>query len=125
MSEEAKKKKKLSKAIEGNVLTIIEGVTGTKLVFDASTLPANIQAALMPYGLSQKLGDAAAGREGDEAVEAINKVWDGLMKGDWSTRAPAGEKITKKSILDKLNAMPDGAEKDTFKALLSKLGVTV
>jgi hypothetical protein len=115
-----KKTKKLSKLIEGNVLTITESITGTKMVFDAGKLPAAIQANLMPYGLSQKLGDAAAGREGQDAVDSINKVFDGLSKGDWTTRVPATEKITKKSILDAYNAMPDGKEKTIYKGMLEK-----
>ena len=124
MSENKEKRtKKLSKVIEGNVLTITEGVTGTVLKFDAGTLPVAIQANLMPYGLSQKIGDAAAGREGQEAVDAMNKVWDGLSKGDWSTRVPAAEKITKKSIVEKVEAMTDPAEKQKYTDLLKKIGL--
>lgn len=124
MSENKEKRtKKLSKVIEGNVLTITEGVTGTVLKFDAGELPAAIQANLMPYGLSQKIGDAAAGREGQEAVDAMNKVWDGLSKGDWSTRVPAAEKITKKSIVEKVEAMTDPAEKQKYTDLLKKIGL--
>jgi hypothetical protein len=119
----AKKRKKLSKVIAGNVLTITESITGSVLTFDAATLSAGIQANLMPYGLSQKLGDAAAGKEGKEAVEAINKVWEGLVKGDWSVRAPAAEKITKSSMLDIYNALPEGKEKQVLKGLLVKIGV--
>jgi len=121
-TEEVKKKKKLSKKLEGNVLTIIEAVSGTTLVFDAGKLPAAIQANLMPYGLSQKLGDAAAGRKGKDAVDAINKVWEGLSKGDWTTRVPAAEKITPKSIADKVEAMADGPEKKKARELMIKLG---
>jgi hypothetical protein len=124
MSEDKEKRtKKLSKVIEGNVLTITEGITGTVLKFDAGELPAAIQANLMPYGLSQKIGDAAAGREGQEAVDAMNKVWDGLSKGDWSTRVPAAEKITKKSIVEKVEAMTDPAEKQKYTDLLKKIGL--
>jgi len=118
-----KKKKKLSKSIAGNVLTITESTTGTVMTFDASKLPEAIQANLMPYGMSQKLGDAAAGKAGQTAVDAINKVWDGLMKGDWSVRAPAAEKISKNDILATYNDMPEGKEKIVFKGLLEKLGV--
>ena len=104
-TEGKKKVRKLSKAIEGNVLTISEAITGTVLKFDAGTLPELIKKNLMPYGLSQKLGDAAAGKEGKEAIDSIQKVWDGLVKGDWSVRAPAAEKVNKKDIADKFNAM--------------------
>ena len=113
----------MSKVIKGNVLTITEGVTGTVLKFDAGELPAAIQANLMPYGLSQKIGDAAAGREGQEAVDAMKKVYDGLLKGDWSTRVPAAEKITKKSIVEKVEAMTDPAEKQKYTDLLKKIGL--
>ena len=65
-------------------------------------------------------------KKATEAVDfAINKVWDGLMAGNWSVRAPAAEKISKKSILDKYNAMPEGKEKVLAKGLLEELGVAV
>jgi hypothetical protein len=90
MSEitEVKKIKKLSKEIEGSVITIsVEG--GSPMVFDFAALPKDIRAKLGPFGLSHKLGDAAAGKSGAEAEEAINKVFEGLASGDWTTRAPA------------------------------------
>lgn len=107
MADEVKEKKarKLSKSIEGTVLTITESITGTVIKVDFAKLPENIKANLGPYGLSQKLGDAAAGKEGQEAVDSIMKIKEGLEKGDWSVRAPAAEKINKKDIVDKFNAM--------------------
>jgi len=123
VAEKAKKTKKLVKTIEGTVLTISEAITGSIMKFDFAVLPQGIKDNLGPYGLSQKLGDAAAGREGQDAVDSIKKVWEGLSKGDWSTRAPAAEKITKKSILDKYEAMPEGKEKAVAKGLLQKLGL--
>lgn len=124
----AKKSKKLGKSISGNVLTISESTTGSVLTFDAGKLPAAIQANLMPYGLSQKLGDAAAGKTGKEAIDSINKVWEGLAKGDWSTRAPAAEKINKKDIIEKFAALDDKTKKllasnPATADLLAKLGV--
>ncbi len=118
-----KKTRKLSKAIEGTVLTITESTTNTVLKFDFAKLPANIKALLGPFGMASKLGDAAAGKEGKEAIDSINKVYEGLAKGDWSVRAPASEKVSKKSILDKYEAMPAGKEKDLAKGLLEKLGI--
>lgn len=117
-----KKKKKLAKNIEGTVVTITESVTGTVLKYDFDQLSTKIQALFGPFGLGHKLGDAAAGKEGQEAVDAINKVWDGLMKDDWSVRAPAAEKISKKTILDKFNEMPEGKEKVALKKALETLG---
>jgi hypothetical protein len=128
IAEKAKKSKKLSKVIEGNVLTITDGVTKAVLTFDAGKLPVEIQKKLMPYGLSQKLGDAAAGKEGQVAVDSINKVWAGLMANDWSTRAPAAEKINKKDILAKIDALDPKIKATLMKdpgtaALLAALGV--
>ena len=128
MTEEAtteapKKVKRLSKVIEGKILTITEGETGTVLTYDFTALPPAIQDSFGAFGMGHKLGDAAAGKKGQEAVDAINKVWEGLMKGDWTVRAPAAEKISKKSILDKFNEMPAGKEKNLAKDLLTKLGL--
>lgn len=118
-----KKVKKLSKVIENGILTIKESITNSTLTFDPAGLSADIQKNLMYHGLSQKLGDAAAGREGKDAVDSINKVWEGLVKGDFTIRVPAAEKVSKKSILDKFNAMPDGKEKDRAAAALKALGL--
>lgn len=123
MAEEAtKKRKKLSKIIDGKVVVITEGVTGTVIKGDFNALPKDIQEKLGPYGLSQKLGDAAAGKEGKTAVDSINKVLEGLMKGDWSVRAPAAEKVSKKDILAAYEAM-QGKEKEAATVLLKKFGL--
>ena len=121
----AERKKRLSKVIEGNVLTIKEAETDTTLTFDFTALPESIQALFGPFGMSQKLGDAAAGKKGQDAVDAINKVWEGLVAGNWTVRAPAAEKVTKSSILSKFEAMPDGKEKKLAAELLAKLGINL
>lgn len=126
MSEDtivAKKRKKLTKTVEGSVITIKEDITGAELMFDVSELSEQIQTNLKYHGASQKLGDAAAGREGQEAVDAINKVWEGLVKGDWSVRAPAVEKVSVKDLVSKVSAMADSVDKDAAQALLRKLGL--
>lgn len=130
MAEEIKEKrvKKLAKSIEGTVLTIVESSTNTTITVDFAKLPDNIKANLGPYGLSQKLGDAAAGKEGQEAVDSIIKVKEGLEKGDWSVRAPAAEKINKKDIAEKFNAMAPAqkavlAANPELKKTLEALGV--
>ena len=123
VQEVVKKSKKLSKVAEGTKLTISEGLTGQVLIFDYAGLSAEIKDKLLMHGFSQKLGDAAAGKEGQEAIDAINKVYDGLVKGDFTVRVPAAEKVTKKSIMDKFNEMPDGKEKKMAEALLKNLGI--
>jgi hypothetical protein len=74
--------------------------------------------------LSHKLGDAAAGKSGAEAEEAINKVFEGLASGDWTTRAPAAPKLTKKSIAENLGNL-DEAGQAAARELLAKLGINI
>lgn len=114
--------RKLAKGIEDTIVTIKEAATDSTLMFDFNDLPEAIRTKFGPFGLGHKLGDAAAGKEGKEAVDAINKVWDGLMAGDWSVRAPAGEKVSKTSIVSKIGAL-SADEQEAAKALLAKLGV--
>ena len=126
--KEVKKVKNLSKGFEGDVLVMAEAITGTELRFDINDLPETIKANLMKHGMSQKLGDAAAGKSGQEAIDSINKVWDGLSKGDWSVRAPAAAKVDKKAVLAKFAAMDSSAKEllasnPETKDLLEKLGV--
>lgn len=118
----AKKVKKLSKEIVGTVVKITEMVTGTVMEFDFAKLPKEIQEKLGPFGASHKLGDSAAGASGQEAVDSIKKVWDGLMKGDWSVRAPQGEKVSLSSVAANLDKLPP-AEAAAARALLEKLGL--
>jgi hypothetical protein len=114
--------KKLEKKIEGNVVTITEAVTGEVMVFDFGDFPEVIQGKLGPFGLGHKLGDAAAGKSGQEAVDAIKKVAGGLMNSDWSVRAPAGERVSKASIKEKISGLSE-EEQDIVKAALAKAGI--
>jgi hypothetical protein len=118
----SKKVKKLGKEIVGTVVKITEVVTNTAMEFDFTKLPKEIQEKFGPFGLSHKLGDSAAGASGQEAVDSIKKVWDGLMKGDWSVRAPQGEKVSLASVAANLGKLPP-AEAAAAKALLEKLGL--
>ncbi len=118
-------KKKLSKAIVEQCvnITALEGNLGEQS-FDFSTLPPEIQAKLGPFGLSHKLGDAAAGKAGAEAEEAIGKVWEGLMGGDWSVRAPAAPKVSTKVIADNFGNLSD-EDQDAAAKVLAALGIKI
>jgi hypothetical protein len=121
----AKRDRKLEKSVEGTVVTInaLGGAKGA-VAFDASTLPQNVQDALIPFGLSHKLGDAAAGRTGADAEEAIQKVWEGLVAGDWSVRTPAAPKIKITEVKNALANMSD-EEATAARELMKKLGINV
>lgn len=124
-TETKSSRKKLSKAIEGTIvkITALGGDKG-EMSFDFSDLPEKIQDALGPFGLGHKLGDAAAGRTGKEAEEAIAKVWEGLVAGDWSVRAPATPKIAISTIASNLEKLSD-EEKEKAMAALAALGISL
>jgi hypothetical protein len=121
-----KSRKKLEKDLTEHPLVKITAMGGNQgqVVYDFTDLPEDIQAKLGPFGLGHKLGDAAAGKRDVEAEEAIARVWQGLMDGDWSVRAPAAPKVSLKAIVDNYEMLTEG-EKDTAKALLTSLGMKI
>jgi len=122
-----KRPKKLTKDLATTpgtvIITVSDGVKGAqKFVF--SELPDKIRKLFGPFGLGHKLGDAAAGRAGKDAESAIGKVWEGLMKGDWSVRAPAAPKISVTEVKANFDKLSEGEQK-TAKKLLEGLGITI
>lgn len=121
--EGKKRDKKLSKNIDGTVITIkVAGGVKGEMTFDTATLPKKIQDILIPFGAGHKLGDSAAGRSGVDAEDAIVKVWEGLKKGEWSVRQPAETKV---SIASMKNALTNMTLEDATKAraLMATMGI--
>jgi len=116
--------KRLIKVIEGTVVKVTEVESGEKREYDFAKLPPGIQAKFGPFGLSHREGDAAAGKKGIAAVEAMDKVWAGLLEGNWTVRAPAGERLTKKALVGKVEEMSPKDQKAAME-LLKKLGVAI
>jgi len=104
-------------------ITVLGGVKG-KMTFDPTELTEEIRSKLIPFGLGHKLGDSAAGREGTDAEEAIEKVWEGLLKSDWTVRAPAQPKVSLKDVTANLSALNE-EEQAEAKALMLKLGIKI
>lgn len=120
-TEAPKRSKKLSKVIEGTVVTLtVDGFAPVS--YDFVTLPEDIQAKFGPFGMGHKLGDSAAGKEGQEALDAIAKVFAGLESGDWTVRAPAAVKVSLSDIKANLANLSD-AEREQAQALLASLGM--
>lgn len=117
--------KKLEKQIDGSAvkISVLGGEKG-EMVFDFNTLPDDIKSSLGPFGLNHKLGDAAAGKEGTDAEDSINRVWEGLMAGDWTVRAPAAPKVSLKELAANYQNL-DAEQQEAAKALLSQLGLKV
>lgn len=122
-----KTRKKLSKDLStkpGYVIIASEGGNKGSMEFFFGDLPDKIQTLLGPFGLGHKLGDAAAGRSGTDAEDAILKVWEGLKTGDWSVRAPATPKVSVKDIADNYKNL-SAEEKAAAAPLLRALGIPI
>jgi len=123
--------RKLSKKIEGNdVIISVLGIEGD-MTFDSSALSEEIRARLVPFGLGHKLGDSAAGaKTPEEAKTAIQRVWDGMVAGNWKTRLPAEEgaekapKISQKTILANLEKLPP-EQQEAARSLLAAMGFSL
>jgi hypothetical protein len=63
---------------------------GEERTFAIEGLPGDIIEELVIHGLTQKIGDAAAGKSGDEATAAMQKVHDALREGNWGVKRSAG-----------------------------------
>lgn len=123
-AEPTKRQKKLGKNVNYETNMVELNIEGEAVSYAFNALPDEIKAKLGPFGLGHKLGDAAAGKEGAEAKEAIQKVYDGLMASDWSVRAPAGPRVSLKTLADNVSKL-DPASQDAAKALLTSLGVKI
>lgn len=118
----AKKERKLEKLVEGFTVTIKELITGEVMIFDFDEYPADMKAKLGPFGLSHKLGDAAAGVQGQEAVDAIKKVHDGLMAANWAVRGARGESVSVNQINSGIDKLPE-AEQVAARQLMLRLRI--
>jgi hypothetical protein len=120
-----KRAKRLEKDFQskpGSVVITVYGGTKGSVEFNPGDLPIDIQNKLVPFGLGHKLGDAAAGRSGADAEEAIQKVWDGLKNADWTVRAPAAPKLSLKDISANYANLSDD-EKEQARTLCAALGI--
>lgn len=119
-----KKQKVLTKDLKtspGSLILTVVGVEGT-VTYNPADLPENVQTELPVFALSHKLGDAASGKSGQEAADAIAKVWEGMIAGNWSVRAPAAKKVSLSTIADNLKDL-SVEEQEKAKASLAALGI--
>ena len=83
-------------AIANAVALQIDFGQGTINTYDVSKINKGVLVCLTLHGLSQKLGDAGAGKTVDEHIERADTVFEGLMEGRWIERA---EGVTRSSLL--------------------------
>ena len=124
-TEESKRQRRLNKVIEGNVLTLTVRENGDVFTIDASELTDDMKHRGLMFGLSEKIGNAAAGKtDATDISNAIKKVIEGIINNNWAVRAPAGPKITLTTIKSTLaESTPEEAQE--LKDMLSKFGVDV
>jgi TPR repeat protein len=98
---ETKRARRLDKDLStfpGKVAITVLGGSQGRMIFDPADLPGKIRENLIPFGLGHKLGDAAAGKSGTDAEEAILKVWEGIKSGDWTVRPHGGRNISPEAL---------------------------
>lgn len=121
MTRERRLEKKVDYANSTVSIKVI--ATGQEITCNANDLPADIQAKLVPLALSHRLGDAAAGLDGQEAYDAISKVWEGLKTGNFTIRTAAAPKGVQLSDIASKLAGLTGKDAQLAAALLEKLGI--
>lgn len=122
--KEAKRPRKLSKSIDLNGKSVEIEVLGSEegvLVYELSELSDEIVTQLTLHGLSQKLGDGAAGKTSAEASADIAEIWEALKNDSFATpRASGAARTSKKAILEKMSLMGE-EERAATQAVLEKL----
>lgn len=89
-----------------------------------SDLSADVLKAAAAHGLSQKLGDSYAGKDGDEAVEAFGTVLEQLKGGEW---IKVGEGVGTRpsmvadAIKAALEASGETVDEDRYKLIVEKV----
>ncbi|HED37850.1 MAG TPA: hypothetical protein ENI76_06360 [Ignavibacteria bacterium] len=120
---------KLGKTIDGTTITLSvdmgEGRDPVERMFDSEDLPDAIQQHLIMAAIGRAFDQAVGGKEiiNDQVVDIVDKKWAGFKEGNWTTRTPGKGKVSKKSIIEKLQAMPEGEAKERVKASLIEVGI--
>jgi hypothetical protein len=128
VAEETEKKRprKLIKQTDKATMSVsieVVGVDSGPTEYSLAELNEDIIDALALHGLSQKLGDSAAGKDGQEALSSIAETWDNLKEGKFKGERAAGERMpTKKSMLAALEALPP-EEQEASREALESLGI--
>lgn len=94
---------------------------GHVMTVDLTRFNPEIIAQLVMHGAAQKIGDAAAGKDGDEALKAMQAVIATLESGDWGrTRGGAGEEPVMRYVRQVIRGLLSDASKAELKAVDAK-----
>lgn len=94
---------------------------GDSITLNSSELSLGIQLRALGHGLSQKIGDEAAGvTDVDDIGIALTEMVDRLKKGEWHSERAAGDGFSGASIVIKAVGEATGQSADQVKAFLQK-----
>ena len=123
-----KRPRKLIKATDKATMTVsieVVGIDSGPIEYSLTELSDDMVDSLALHGLSQKLGDSAAGKEGAEALSSIAETWDNLKDNKFKGERAAGERMpTKKSMVAALDALSEEDRAESI-AALAKMGITL
>lgn len=99
--------KKLSRVKDGENAIIFQVAGFEPIRCSMDEVSEDIKHRLAMHGMSQKVGDSAAGSEGQDAYDAINSTWSTLKEGKWAERVSGGggERISISAIKQALNLL--------------------
>lgn len=114
--------KKLSRIKDGENAILFQVAGFEPVRCDFSELSTEIQHKLMIHGGNAKVGDSAAGCNGQEAYDAIVSTWNNLKEGKWTERvAGGGDKVSLSAIKGALASLTE-EERVSAIAIFAKLG---
>lgn len=123
---ETKRPRRLIKSTSMEELMVsieVVGVESGPVQYNLTDVSDEIKDQLALHGLSQKLGDSAAGKEGADAEASISETWANLVEGKFRGERAAGERMPTKKFMTASLEKLSPAEQEDAKAALAKLGV--
>jgi hypothetical protein len=93
---------------------------GQSIEVNLEQLNADIQRRAALHGLAQKIGDAAAGKKGDDAYEACMGVYERIIAGEWQKATEKGESRPSMVIEAIFRALTKGGKNPVMADLQAK-----
>lgn len=125
---EGKRPRKLLKSTDKDNMTVSIEVVGLEegpVEYPLSDLNQDILDHLSLHGLSQKLGDAAAGKGGEEAKASIAETWENLKEGKFRGERAGGERMPSKKVMAENVAKLPPADQAAARKALADIGIVL
>lgn len=118
--------RKLSRIKDGENVIIFQVAGFEPVRCDFSELSSGIKHKLLVHGGGAKVGDSAAGLEGQDAYDAITSTWNNLKADKWTERVAkgGGDRISITQIKESLSLLSEEERVEAIK-IFAKLGKNV